>query len=179
MPRIKFQLFPKQDEIVIDKVDENDEVIGRIDKSNIYRENASFRTSHIFVFNSKGEILLQKLASSKNRYPGRWGSSMAGYVLSGETYEDAASRKLKNELGVKLGDVDLKQVGKTAMEEDGRKKFVSLFKASYDGEFDPDQNEIDEVKFFALGEVEKMIEKNPENFTPNFIHVLNFYKENK
>ena len=163
------------DEVVIDWVDETDQVIGPISRKNIYRENASFRTSHIFLFNSKGQLLLQKISEKKERYPGRYGSSVAGYVLSGESYEQAAKRKLMDELGVSNKEAKIKLVGKTFMEDMGRRKFVSLFLTTYDNELKPDSEQMDEVKFFDPKEITKMREKDANVFTPTFLHVLDYY----
>ncbi|OGE86322.1 MAG: hypothetical protein A3J48_02385 [Candidatus Doudnabacteria bacterium RIFCSPHIGHO2_02_FULL_46_11] len=167
------------DDIVIDRVDENDRVLGPISRKNIYRENASFRTSHIFVFNSKGELLLQKLASTRERYPGKWGSSVAGYVISGESYEQAAKRKLMDELGVSSSGAKLQTIGKTFIQDEGRKKFITLYRTDHDGGFKPDSEQIDEVKFFALKKIEEMRKDNPDEFTPNFLYLLDFYTNQK
>src|SRR5688572_17005539 len=99
MPRLMLRT-PSED-MIIDRVDEDDAVIGPISRQNIFREQAGFRSLHLFVVNSKNELLLQRIAGAKERYPGFWGSSAAGYIFSGESYDEAAQRKLEQELGVK------------------------------------------------------------------------------
>ncbi len=165
--------------MIIDWVDENDEVVGPISRKNIFRENASFRTSHIFIFNPKDELLMQKLASTRERYPGRWGSSVAGYVLSGETYEQAALRKVNDELGINAQSLSLELVGKTAMEDDGRKKFISLYKGVYGGELKPNTEQMDEAKYFDLKEIAEMRQENEDQFTPTFLFLLDYHNQKK
>jgi isopentenyldiphosphate isomerase len=58
------------------------------------------RAVHILLFNSKGELFLQKRSMSKDEQPGKWDSSAAGHVDSGETYIDCAQREIAEELGI-------------------------------------------------------------------------------
>jgi len=169
---------PDQD-IVIDRVDENDEVMWPISRKNIFREQANFRTSHIFVFNPGGELLLQQLASTRERYPGRWGSSVAGYVLAGETYQQAAERKLQDELGIDKESLGLELVGKTEMADEGRKKFITLYKAVYKGKIKPNTEQMDDAKYFALKEITEMRQENEDQFTPTFLFLLDYHNQKK
>ena len=55
---------------------------------------------HVLVFNSRGEIFLQKRSMTKDREPGKWDSSSSGHVDSGEDYDACAVRELREEIGL-------------------------------------------------------------------------------
>lgn len=57
---------------------------------------------HVCLFNSKGEMLIQKRQLTKDRYPGCWDVSAGGFVRSGEESEDCVQRELREELGLEL-----------------------------------------------------------------------------
>ncbi len=104
------------EEMVIDVVDQNDSPVGMIRRNEVFTRRANFRVVHDLVFNQRGELLVQQLASTRTRHPGYWGSSVAGYIFAGESYEAAARRRLGEELGI-YG-VPLNYIGKTSMEDD-------------------------------------------------------------
>ena len=121
---------------LLDWVDETDRVIGRVSRNEALRVGANFRVAHLFLFNSRSEILLQQLALSRPRHPGCWGASVAAYVASGEDYRQAIERRAREELGVGLE--SLERVCKTSMPEEGGTKFITLFSARSDGPFKVD-----------------------------------------
>src|SRR5947209_14765344 len=85
--------------MLIDTVNKVDQVTGTIEKAAALDAGVNFRVVHVFVFNDKGELLIQQIPQGK-RHAGMWGSSVAGYVYSGESYEQAALRRLRQELGI-------------------------------------------------------------------------------
>lgn len=58
---------------------------------------------HVCLFNSKGEMLIQKRQDSKDRYPGCWDVSAGGFARSGEDSAGCARRELSEELGLSVG----------------------------------------------------------------------------
>jgi len=87
---------------LLDVVDENDNVIAVKTRGEIHAECLMHRAVHILVFNSAGELFLQKRSLSKDEQPGKWDSSAAGHVDSGESYEDCARREIAEELGIRV-----------------------------------------------------------------------------
>lgn len=85
---------------ILDVVDENDCVIAIKTRGEIHAEGLMHRAVHILLFNSKGELFLQKRSMSKDEQPGKWDSSAAGHVDSGEAYLDCARREITEELGI-------------------------------------------------------------------------------
>ena len=132
---------------------------------------ANFRVVHIFLFNSQGELLLQRIAPGL-RHESMWGSSVAGYVHSGESYDDAAARKLRDELGI---DVPLLPLGKTTMVDNSSTKFIGFYKSIYDGPLSPDPDQISAVGFESLSGIRTQRQHGSRTFTPTFLHLLDHY----
>jgi len=89
-------------EEIFDVVNERDEVIGSMPRSEVHRLGLMHRAVHILVFNARGEVFLQKRSMSKDRQPGLWDSSSSGHVDRGETYDACAIRELREELSLTL-----------------------------------------------------------------------------
>ncbi len=88
---------------VLDIVDENDNVIGQKNRSEIYRERLSnFRVVNVFLVNSKGQLWIPRRSDSKRIFPSCLDVSMGGHVESGESYEDALVRELHEELNLSV-----------------------------------------------------------------------------
>ena len=85
---------------LLDVVDDNDEVIAVKRRGDIHAQGLMHRAVHILLFNSRGELFLQKRSMTKDEQPGKWDSSAAGHVDSGEDYLDCAHREIGEELGV-------------------------------------------------------------------------------
>ena len=77
---------------IFDVVDEEDRVIGQLSRGVIHRQQLRHRASHILVFNTSGELFLQKRSMKKECCPGLWDSSVAGHLDQGESYEACARR---------------------------------------------------------------------------------------
>jgi len=85
---------------LLDVVDDNDEVIAVKRRGDIHAQGLMHRAVHILLFNSRGELFLQKRSLSKDEQPGKWDSSAAGHVDTGENYLDCACREIGEELGI-------------------------------------------------------------------------------
>ncbi|MHC5743961.1 MAG: NUDIX domain-containing protein [Nostoc sp.] len=87
-----------QDDEILDIVDEIDYVIGQNKRSEIYRQRlCNFRVVNAFVINSLGQLWIPRRSAHKSIFPLCLDVSMGGYVETGETYEDALQRELKEE----------------------------------------------------------------------------------
>ena len=81
-------------------VDENDNEIGQMEKQAAHVTPHLHRAFSIFIFNSKGELLLQQRALSKYHSPGLWTNTCCSHPRAGETLEEATSRRLMEEMGM-------------------------------------------------------------------------------
>src|ERR1043165_1399641 len=87
-------------EEIFDVVNERDEVIGRETRRTVHRTGLRHRAIHVFVFNARGDVFLQKRSMSKDSSPGLWDSSASGHLDSGEDYDACALRELREEIGL-------------------------------------------------------------------------------
>lgn len=82
-------------------VDDFNKQIGVADKDTIHTSNTPLhRAFSLFLFNAKNELLLTQRALTKKTFPGMWSNTVCGHVAPGETTIEAASRRLKQELGM-------------------------------------------------------------------------------
>ncbi len=81
-------------------VDNNDRQIGLMEKQAAHIEPHLHRAFSIFLFNSKGELLMQQRALSKYHSPGLWTNTCCSHPRAGETLEEATSRRLMEEMGM-------------------------------------------------------------------------------
>lgn len=157
---------------VIDTVDNADRVVGTMKRAHVLQAGANFRVAHVFLFNAKRELLLQRIAQGL-RHAGQWGSSAAGYVSSGEQYDHAAARKLKAELGV---DVPLALLGKTSMLDGQSLKFIHVYEALYDGPFHPSATDVSDIEFVSISAIVSDRTSGARSFTATFQHLLDSYQ---
>jgi isopentenyl-diphosphate Delta-isomerase len=81
-------------------VDEQDNAIGTMEKMEAHRKGVLHRAFSVVVFNTKGEMLLQKRAGSKYHSAGLWTNACCSHPAPGEKIEDAARRRLREEMGM-------------------------------------------------------------------------------
>jgi len=147
-------------------VDEKDAVIGAGPQREAHEKGIIHRVIRIYLYNSKGELLIQKRGDHLRSNPGKWNESVAGHVDEGETYLQAAEREMEEEIGVR--GVELKELKKIYTEEAGenkRKRFTMLYSGTYDGEIRPDFDEVAQVRWVSPEVLRKEIEEHPERFT--------------
>jgi 16S rRNA (adenine1518-N6/adenine1519-N6)-dimethyltransferase len=147
-------------------VDENDAITGAASRLEVHGNNFRHRAVHIFIFNRKGELLLQKRSPWKDRHPGLWDSSAAGHVAAGEEYDATAERELREELGITT---ELGRVTKILASERTGQEFIWLYRGEYEGPFTPAPSEVDLVQFFTPETIAQWIDTRPGDFAPGFI----------
>jgi isopentenyldiphosphate isomerase len=162
---------------ILDRVNEYDQPIGLIPRADIFKLHANFRVAHVFIFNPRGELLVQEIAPFRPRHPGRLGSSLAAYVAAGEDYAAAAARRLHEELGI--SNLNLIEIGKTQMLDEGCLKFITLYAGLAAGPFALDSSHIAAVEFTPMEQLRRAAEQDPSDFTPTFLHLLDFYMRTK
>ena len=160
-------------EMVIDAVDLHDNVVGNIKRKNVLDSYKNFRVAHIFLFNRKGELLIQKISKKNTRHPFYWGSSVAGYLFAGEDYKTCALRRLKQELGIES---NIKFFGKVLMKEETGNKMIELFTCTYNGKINFNSEIILKTEFHSLSNIELMLNNSDRSFTPTFNYLFNFFK---
>ncbi|MBO4608015.1 MAG: NUDIX domain-containing protein [Prevotella sp.] len=119
---------------------------------------------HLHVFNSKGELYLQKRPEWKDIQPGKWDTAVGGHIDDGETPEDALTREVSEELGIT--DFLPERVGKYVFESPRERELVYVSRTIYDGPIHPSKEELDGGRFWSMAEIMDAIGK--EILTPNF-----------
>ena len=160
-------------EEVFDVVDADDRVIGQATRGEVHRGGLRHRSVHVFLFNSRGELFLQKRAATKDTFPGCYDSSASGHLNTGETYDGGAVRELEEELGLTAGDVPLLTplFKLPACLETGW-EHAMFYTCQTDATPRPNPREIESGRFFTLAEVIAMVQDNPSQFAPAFLRIL-------
>ena len=164
---------------MFDVVDPDDRVIGVASRGRVHAEGLRHRAIHILVFNAQGEIFLQKRSAWKDKHPGKWDSSAAGHLDSGETYETAARRELSEELGLPAAvsaTLPLEDVGGLPASADTGWEFIRLYGVHHDGPFRWPAEEIEWGGFFPVPVVTDWIAAHPEDFAPGFLRCWEVYR---
>lgn len=154
----------------IDAVDSSDREVGRVARGAALAQPIGFRTAHAIVRTSDGEIWLQRLAPERPRHAGRWGSSAATYLHSGETYETAIRRRLGEELD--LISVEPKIVGKMSMQDEQATKWVSVFECESSEPRVAEPEHLDQLKKVDFAWLKNEVEHDPESFTPTLVRIV-------
>ncbi|MBI2579978.1 MAG: NUDIX domain-containing protein [Candidatus Aenigmarchaeota archaeon] len=155
-----------------DVVDENDNVIGKASRKECHSNpKLIHRGVFVLILNSKGQLLLQKRSMKKDLSPGKWTCSASGHNDMGESYEDAAMRETREELGIETG---LEFMFLVKFRHETESENDRIFIGVHDGPFHPNRDELDEVKFFDMEEVRKMVEEK-KSVTPGSVLVLENY----
>ena len=157
---------------VFDVVDERDRVVGRADRTEVHgNPSLIHRVAHVLVFDPAGRLFLQLRAPDKDVQPGKWDTSVGGHVDAGETYGEAATREMREELAV--DGVAPERLYRYLHRNDCESEMVTTFRVVWDGPIRPDPAEISEGRFWTLEEIEG---SDAGLFTPNFLDELDRYR---
>jgi isopentenyl-diphosphate delta-isomerase len=159
-------LMPGPDEL-FDVVNARDEVVGQAPRREVHAHGWLHRAVHILIFNSRGEVFLQKRSLAKDLAPGLWDSSCSGHVDAGEDYDQSAQRELGEELGLDLPAPPPRWFRSEARAETGW-EFVWVYRLAHEGPFVLDPEEISGGQWLAPRDLEAQILAQPEIFSGAF-----------
>ena len=146
-------------------VDEKGDIIGAASRAECHDGSKKLHpVVHLHIFNSKGELLLQKRPEWKKIQPNKWDTAVGGHIDLGESAAQALKRETLEEEGI----TNYKPIFITSyiFESKQEKEFVYVFKTIYDGEINPSKDELTMARFWSKKEIKDNIGKNL--FTPNF-----------
>jgi isopentenyl-diphosphate delta-isomerase len=152
-------------------VNERDDAIGVMEKMEVHQKGLLHRAFSIFIFNNSGQLLLQKRASGKYHSPGLWTNTCCSHPMPNEELEQAANRRLKEELGISTSLKDIFSFTYKATMENGlvEHEFDHVFTGTFEGIILPDLNEVEDFKYVSLEEIKQWLQTNPGDFTKWFI----------
>ncbi len=159
-------------------VSENDEVLGLMEKMQAHENGILHRAFSVFLFNDKGEMLLQKRAAKKYHSPNQWTNACCSHPRNGETYLEAANRRLKEELGIeaeltpKFHFIYKADVGGNLWEHE----LDHVFIGNYQQHFNLNEEEVSEIRYISMEDLDQEMKNHPEHFTEWFKIILEEYK---
>jgi len=159
-----------------DVVDQNDKVIGRATREEAHARGLLHRAVHIMVFNSRGELFVQKRALTKDENPGLLDTSSAGHVSAGDDYVQTAHRELEEELGIKA---ELRFFSKVPACIETAWEHLEVFTCVSDQNIVIDKNEISEGRFWTLEELRNALNERRHEFTSSFRLIWKLYSVKK
>ncbi|MFU8893801.1 MAG: 16S rRNA (adenine(1518)-N(6)/adenine(1519)-N(6))-dimethyltransferase RsmA [Luteolibacter sp.] len=161
---------------VFDVVDENDQITGTATRAEVHANKWIHRAVHIFLRNKRGDVLLQQRSMLKDVHPGDWDSSVSGHLDSGETYEQAAYREVREEMGVESA--ELREIARIAPCQNTGWEHVRLFTADHHGALRYPCAEIQAAQWFPVDEIDAWTKSRPGDFATGFLECWRVAREN-
>jgi isopentenyl-diphosphate delta-isomerase len=164
--------MPQWDEVIL--VNERDEPIGSMEKMEVHRKALLHRAFSIFIFNGKGDMLLQQRSRKKYHSPGLWTNACCSHPRPGETTHDAAIRRLAEELGFSTELNNIFAFTYRSEFENGLTEFEfdHVFVGVHDGVIVPDPNEVNDYCFKTMEEIQANLGSHPLNYTAWFLEAF-------
>lgn len=155
-------------------VDEQDNAIGRMEKMEAHRKGVLHRAFSILVFNSKGQLLLQRRASKKYHSGGLWTNTCCSHPLPDEDMRSATRRKLMQEMGIEVDtEFSHKFIYKTNLENQLiEHELDHVFVGKFDGIPAVNPDEVEDWQFVDLETLRDSVKKAPDSFTYWFRLIL-------
>lgn len=158
-------------------VDQDDQKLGLMEKQQAHVAGLLHRAFSVFVFNSKGELMIQQRAASKYHSPTLWTNTCCSHPRDNETYEAAAHRRLQEEMGF---DCELEYkfnfIYKAHLENDLiEHELDHVFIGTFDEDPKLNPEEVMAYRWVELDDLKKDMEKNPQNYTAWFKIIFEHY----
>jgi isopentenyldiphosphate isomerase len=173
---------------LIDICDENNNLLNiQKMKSEAHKDGLWHRASHIWIYNSNGEILLQLRAKEKPLYPNMWDISAAGHISSGEEPITSGLREVEEEIGLKIKKEDLDfwmiRKVKAIFREIKNNEFYYVYFFKFDGDVRQlklQKEEVQKIQFLPIDKIEEELKRNLDKYVPHgdyWFEVLNEIKK--
>ncbi|MEP7317289.1 MAG: isopentenyl-diphosphate Delta-isomerase [Panacibacter sp.] len=152
-------------------VNELDEALGAMEKMEAHKKALLHRALSVFIFNSKGEMLLQQRAAKKYHSAGLWTNACCTHPRPGEDVLSAAERRLKEELGFettlhKVFDFIYKAAFANGLTE---YEFDHVFTGTFHGTIIPNPEEVENYTYASMSSIQLDIQNNPQKYTEWFL----------
>jgi isopentenyldiphosphate isomerase len=161
---------------LLDVVNEQDEVVDQRPRHEVHRTALKHRAVHVLLFNTQGQVFLQKRSMHKDCFPGAWDSSAAGHLDAGEDYDACAVREVREELGLEMETPPERLFKIEACAATGQ-EFVWVYRATTKGPFQLHPEEIECGGWFTLEQLAAWLRSRPEDFASGFVEIWRRYPQ--
>jgi isopentenyl-diphosphate delta-isomerase len=154
-----------QEQVVL--VDTLDNALGVMGKMEAHEKGLLHRAFSVFLFNAKGEMLLQKRALGKYHSPGLWTNTCCSHPRPGELVDAAAKRRLVEEMGIFTAIEPAFQFIYDAQLDQGmvEHELDHVYVGTYDGVINPNEQEVSDYLYLNIEQIKSRMEANPAEFT--------------
>jgi len=151
-------------------VNEQDQETGTIEKMEAHRKALLHRAFSIFIFNSKGEMLLQQRALGKYHSPGLWTNTCCSHPRPGERVEEAAARRLREEMGIETALTKIFDFVYRTEFDNGLTEFEfdHVYTGTYNGLLSPDKHEVKDYCFRSMEDIAQDLERRSDKYSSWF-----------
>jgi isopentenyl-diphosphate delta-isomerase len=148
-------------------VDEHDVPLGTADKMEAHEKALLHRAFSVFIFNAKGEMLLQQRAFSKYHSGGLWTNACCSHPYFGQETLAAAEKRLQEEMGFTVPLTKAFEFIYKAPFDNGltEHEYDHVFVGNYDGAILPDKEEVANYCFKTISEIKSLLQQHPEQYT--------------
>jgi isopentenyl-diphosphate delta-isomerase len=151
-------------------VDEKDKPCGKAPKMEAHRKGLLHRAFSVFIFNSRGEMLLQQRAQNKYHSGGLWTNACCSHPNPGEETLHAAGRRLKEEMGIetkveKIFDFVYRTEFDNGLIEH---EFDHVLAGVYEGPVELNRDEVMDYCYKAVSEISESLKTHPAKYTEWF-----------
>ncbi|MFZ4297223.1 NUDIX hydrolase [Streptomyces cinereoruber] len=155
---------------MVERVDEQDRVVAVVGRGEAVRHRWLHRIAVTVCRDREGRILVQRRSEHLARFPGHYEVVSGGAVAVGESYEEAASRELAEELGVQA---PVRFVVKFLNRDGLSPHWLAVHEAVLPGDPNPDPDEVTWHGWLSESELLRSMEENL--FTPDSRDTLSHY----
>ena len=160
-------------------VDSDNNELGIMEKQEAHEKALLHRAFSVFIFNAKGELMLQQRALNKYHSGGLWTNTCCSHPRAGETTLDAAHRRLTEEMGF---DCELTErfsfIYKTPFDNGlSEHELDFVFTGIFDGIPEINTSEVASYRWISLENLTQELQEHPEHFTSWFRIILKEYLE--
>lgn len=163
-------------EEILDLVDNEDTVIGTLERSKVHAADLhNFRVINAFLINDAGKLWIPRRTADKSLFPLHLDVSVGGHVSSGETYEIAFRREMREEVGLDLDNLVYEDLGLLFPHTHGVSAFMHVYKFFYNNV--PPYNKKDFVEYFWLtpSELKNLIKNGDDQAKGDLSLLLEFF----
>ena len=157
-------------EEMFDVVDDHDQVVDCLSRSEVHARNLLHRSVHGIVFDDNQRIFLQHRGPDRDCDPNLWDSSVGGHLQAGEMYDEAIIRETQEELGLVLESTPERLFKLEACEETAF-EFCWVYRIRNNGPFVIDPTEATEGRWFTLQQLHDWVAESPEQLTGSFAQI--------